>query len=96
MFDSLLGGLLLVLQWKAFLYLIIGAFIGYWVGILPGIGGYCFVEQQLNVILDFSRATVTPYCRIVCLGCRSTQLSRYGPDYLSDCERKTLRRRDGF
>lgn len=39
MFDAFIQGLLMVLQWKAFLYLVIGAFIGFWVGILPGIGG---------------------------------------------------------
>ena len=39
MLDSLIGGLLLLLQWKSFLHMLIGIFIGFWVGILPGIGG---------------------------------------------------------
>jgi TctA family transporter len=39
MFEAFISGLLMVLQWKCFLYLVIGAFIGYWVGILPGLGG---------------------------------------------------------
>lgn len=39
MFDAFIGGLIMVLQVKPFLYMIIGSAIGFWVGILPGIGG---------------------------------------------------------
>jgi len=37
--DAFIGGLLLVFQWESFLYLLIGATIGFGVGILPGLGG---------------------------------------------------------
>jgi putative tricarboxylic transport membrane protein len=39
MLEALTSGLLMDLQWNALLYLVIGAFIGFWVGILPGLGG---------------------------------------------------------
>ena len=61
MFDSLLDGLLLVLQWKAFLYLIIGAFIGYWVGILPGIGGATTLALMMPFIYKMTPAEAFPF-----------------------------------
>ena len=39
MWDAFIGGLLINLQFKSFLYMLIGSAIGFWVGILPGIGG---------------------------------------------------------
>src|SRR4030066_866125 len=39
MFDAFVGGLMAVLQVKPFLYMLVGCAIGFWVGILPGIGG---------------------------------------------------------
>jgi putative tricarboxylic transport membrane protein len=39
MLDAFVGGLLLVLQWKALLFLLLGASIGFCIGILPGVGG---------------------------------------------------------
>lgn len=37
--DAFIGGLLAVLHLKPFLYMLLGSAIGFWVGILPGIGG---------------------------------------------------------
>lgn len=61
MFDALLSGLLLVLQWKAFLYLLIGAFIGYWVGILPGIGGATTLALMMPFIYKMTPAEAFPF-----------------------------------
>jgi TctA family transporter len=36
MFDAFTEGLFMVLQWRPFIYLLIGSFIGFWVGIRPG------------------------------------------------------------
>jgi TctA family transporter len=34
--DALFEGLLLVLQWKAFAFMLLGIGLGFWVGLLPG------------------------------------------------------------
>src|SRR5262249_54474966 len=39
MLDNLLLGLTAALQWKQFLFMIVGTVIGLWVGVLPGLGG---------------------------------------------------------
>jgi len=39
MIDGMLAGLLLVLSWPTFGYLLLGVFIGMWVGAVPGLGG---------------------------------------------------------
>lgn len=39
MFDAFIDGLLMLLTWKAVLYMFIGVLLGYAVGILPGLGG---------------------------------------------------------
>ena len=39
MLDNLLLGLMAALQWKQFLFMILGTVIGLWVGVLPGLGG---------------------------------------------------------
>ncbi len=39
MIDSMLAGLLLVFQWPAIGYLMLGVFIGLWMGAVPGLGG---------------------------------------------------------
>lgn len=61
MFDGLIDGLLLVLQWKAFLYLLIGAFIGYWVGILPGIGGATTLALMMPFIYKMTPGEAFPF-----------------------------------
>jgi len=47
--SSLIEGLSLVLQLKPFLYMLIGIAIGFWVGILPGLGG----ATALAIMLSF-------------------------------------------
>ncbi len=39
MIDGMLAGLSLVLSWPTFGYLLLGVFIGLWVGAVPGLGG---------------------------------------------------------
>src|ERR1700745_59220 len=39
MLDNLLLGLMAALQWKQFLFMVVGTVIGLWVCLLPGLGG---------------------------------------------------------
>jgi putative tricarboxylic transport membrane protein len=50
MIDALLEGLLLVLQWKAFAFMLLGISIGFWVGLLPGLGGVTTLALMLPFI----------------------------------------------
>jgi TctA family transporter len=61
MFEAFISGLLMVLQWKSFLYLIIGAFIGYWVGILPGLGGGAALALMMPFIYKMTPGEAFPF-----------------------------------
>lgn len=61
MFDALIDGLFMVLQWKSFLYLLIGAGIGYWVGILPGIGGATTLALMMPFIYKMTPGEAFPF-----------------------------------
>ena len=61
MFDSFIGGLLLVLQWKCFLFLLIGAFVGFWVGILPGLGGGTTLALMIPFVYKMTPAEAFPF-----------------------------------
>lgn len=50
MIDSFFEGLLLVLQWKAFAFMLLGVGIGFWVGLLPGLGGATSLALMLPFI----------------------------------------------
>ena len=39
MFDAFFAGFLLVFQWPAIGYLLLGVFLGIWIGAVPGLGG---------------------------------------------------------
>ena len=39
MIEALFEGLVLVLQWKALAFMLLGIVLGFWVGLLPGLGG---------------------------------------------------------
>ena len=56
MFDALITGLLMVLEGKAFLFLLTGAAIGFWIGILPGVGGQVAMALMLSFIYKMSPA----------------------------------------
>jgi TctA family transporter len=48
--DAFIEGLLLVLQWKAFSFMLLGIGIGFWVGLLPGLGGVTTLALLLPFI----------------------------------------------
>ena len=50
MFDAFIQGLLLVLQWKAFAFMLAGIGLGFWVGLLPGLGGVTTLALMLPFI----------------------------------------------
>lgn len=50
MIDALLEGLVLVLQWKAFAFMLLGVGLGFWVGLLPGLGGATTLALMLPFI----------------------------------------------
>jgi len=56
MFDAFIEGLLMILTWKALLFLSIGVVIGYAVGILPGLGGGTTLALMLPFIYKMTPA----------------------------------------
>jgi TctA family transporter len=48
--ESLFEGLFLVLQWKALAFMMLGVFLGFWVGLLPGLGGATTLALMLPFI----------------------------------------------
>ena len=52
MLEALLQGLLLVLQWKAFAFMLLGIVVGFWVGLLPGLGGATTLALMLPFIYN--------------------------------------------
>jgi putative tricarboxylic transport membrane protein len=50
MTEALWEGLLLVLQWKAFAFMLLGIGLGFWVGLLPGLGGATTLALMLPFI----------------------------------------------
>jgi len=50
MLEAFLQGLLAVLQWKAFTFMLLGVGIGFWVGLLPGLGGATTLALMLPFI----------------------------------------------
>lgn len=56
MFDALIEGLLLVLQWKALALMMLGMLLGFAVGLLPGIGGAATLALMLPFIFKMTPA----------------------------------------
>ncbi len=54
MLDALVGGLLLILQWKAFSLMLVGMGVGFVVGLLPGIGGAATLALMLPFVFTMS------------------------------------------
>jgi TctA family transporter len=48
--EALFEGLVLVLQWKAFAFMLLGIAVGFWVGLLPGLGGVTTLALMLPFI----------------------------------------------
>jgi len=54
--DALFEGLLLILHWKAFAFMLLGVGLGFWVGLLPGLGGGTTLALMLPFIYTMSPA----------------------------------------
>jgi len=50
MLDAFVQGLLVVLQWQTFLVMLLGIVLGFWVGLLPGLGGSTTLALMLPFI----------------------------------------------
>ena len=50
MSDALFEGLFLVLQWKPLAFMMLGVLLGFWVGLLPGLGGATTLALMLPFI----------------------------------------------
>ncbi len=50
MIEAFVEGLFLVLQWKAFAFMLFGITLGFWVGLLPGLGGATTLALMLPFI----------------------------------------------
>ncbi len=61
MFDAFIGGLLAVLHLKPFLYMLLGSAIGFWVGILPGLGGSTTLALMLPFIYKMTPQEAFPF-----------------------------------
>lgn len=55
MLDAFTQGLVTVLQWQTLVFMLLGVFLGFWVGLLPGLGG----STTLALMLPFIY-TMTP------------------------------------
>ena len=56
MLDAFISGFLQTVAWPAFGYMLLGIIIGFWVGLLPGIGGL----STLALMLPFSYSIKEP------------------------------------
>jgi putative tricarboxylic transport membrane protein len=61
MIDAFINGLLLILQWKAFAYMLVGVTVGFWVGILPGIGGGTTLALMIPFVYKMSPTEAIPF-----------------------------------
>jgi TctA family transporter len=50
MIEALIQGLFLVLQWKALSFMMLGVLLGFWVGLLPGLGGATTLALMLPFV----------------------------------------------
>jgi putative tricarboxylic transport membrane protein len=56
MFEALIEGLALVLQWKAFSLMLLGMGLGFCVGLLPGIGGAATLALMIPFVFKMTPA----------------------------------------
>src|SRR3970040_1933594 len=54
MLDAFIDGLFLVLQWKAFSLMMVGMVLGFFVGLLPGIGGAATLALMLPFVFKMT------------------------------------------
>ncbi len=60
-FDAYVGGLLMILHWKPFLYMLVGSAIGFWVGLLPGIGGSTTLAIMIPFVYKMTPQEAFPF-----------------------------------
>src|SRR3954451_17089185 len=60
MIDAFIQGLLLVLQWEAFAFMLLGIGVGFWVGLLPGLGGATTLALMLPFIYNMQPGGAPP------------------------------------
>jgi putative tricarboxylic transport membrane protein len=61
MFDAFVEGLMINLQLGPFIYMLIGAAIGFWVGILPGLGGGTTIALMMPFIYKMTPQEALPF-----------------------------------
>ena len=71
MLEAFLEGLLLVLQWKAFTFMLLGIFLGFWVGLLPGLGGATTLAMMLPFIYTMQKYAETHDAKLIWEGHRA-------------------------
>ena len=54
MLDAFIQGLFVVFEWQTFLIMLLGIFLGFWVGLLPGLGGSTTLALMLPFIYKMS------------------------------------------
>ncbi|HEY7715431.1 MAG TPA: tripartite tricarboxylate transporter permease, partial [Candidatus Binatia bacterium] len=54
MLDAFIQGLFVVFQWQTFLMMLLGIFLGFWVGLLPGLGGTTTLALMLPFIYQMT------------------------------------------
>ena len=54
MLDAFVQGLFVVFQWHTFLVMLLGIFLGFWVGLLPGLGGTTTLALMLPFIYQMT------------------------------------------
>ncbi|HEY2990493.1 MAG TPA: tripartite tricarboxylate transporter permease [Candidatus Binatia bacterium] len=50
MLDAFVQGLVVIFEWQTFLMMLLGIFLGFWVGLLPGLGGATTLALMLPFI----------------------------------------------
>jgi len=76
MIDAFVGGLEMIFQLKPFLFLVIGATIGFWVGILPGLGGAPTLALMLPFVYKMTPAEAFPFLLECTLSVQRQGISR--------------------
>jgi len=61
MIDAMISGLMINLQLKPFIFMLIGSAIGFWVGILPGIGGAATLALMIPFIYKMTPQEALPF-----------------------------------
>jgi len=61
MLDAMISGLMINLQLKPFLFMLIGSTIGFWVGILPGLGGAATLALMIPFIYKMTPQEALPF-----------------------------------